>query len=86
MSTTKSSRRLFLKSIAASGAAVAGTACSGPRKQQRPNILFFITDQQFANRMSIAGDHWLKTPALDSIARPGVRFTRAYAEIGRAHV
>lgn len=78
MSTTKSSRRLFLKSIAASGAA-AGVACSGPRKQQRPNILFFITDQQFANRMSIAGDRWLKTPALDSIARSGVRFTRAYA-------
>ncbi len=46
--------------------------------QERPNIIFIITDQQHAGMMSCAGNHWLKTPAMDYIAENGIRFTRAY--------
>ncbi len=41
----------------------------------RPNILFFMTDQQRADAMGCSGS-WLKTPNLDRIAGEGVRFSR----------
>ena len=41
----------------------------------RPNILFFMTDQQRADAMGCSGS-WLETPNLDRIAREGVRFSR----------
>jgi arylsulfatase A-like enzyme len=44
-----------------------------------PNILFIMTDQQHAGMMSCAGNPDLKTPAMDSLARDGIRFTNAYA-------
>jgi arylsulfatase A-like enzyme len=75
----KLSRRSFIKALAAPGA-LAGAACSitGPRRSERPNILFLITDQQSATMMSTAGNRWLKTPAMDGLAGSGVRFERAY--------
>ena len=44
----------------------------------RPNILFILTDQQNANMLSCAGNRHVRTPAMDSIARRGTRFERAY--------
>jgi len=44
----------------------------------RPNILFICTDQQSANMMSCAGNRWVNTPAMDSLATDGMRFERAY--------
>jgi len=44
----------------------------------RPNILVIMTDQQAASAMSAAGNPYLNTPAMDSIAARGVRFERAY--------
>jgi choline-sulfatase len=44
----------------------------------KPNIIFILTDQQSASMMSCAANPWLKTPAMDSIAENGIRFTRAY--------
>ena len=49
-----------------------------PAAKARPNILFIITDQQHANMMSCTGNPDLQTPALDSLARGGVRFANAY--------
>ncbi len=43
-----------------------------------PNILFLFTDQQNSGMMSCAGNAYLKTPAMDSLASGGVRFERAY--------
>jgi hypothetical protein len=43
-----------------------------------PNILLIISDQQHADMMSCAGNNNLKTPAMDSLAREGFRFTNAY--------
>ncbi len=46
--------------------------------KRRPNILFIITDQQYAGAMSCAGNPDVYTPNMDSLAATGVRFTRAY--------
>lgn len=45
----------------------------------KPNILFIMTDQQYAGMMSCAGNKYLKTPALDSLAASGMRFEKAYS-------
>jgi len=46
--------------------------------EKRPNILYVFTDQQFAEALSVAGNEWVKTPAMDSLAATGVRFDVAY--------
>jgi choline-sulfatase len=46
--------------------------------KQTPNILFIITDQQHAGMLSCAGNPYLKTPMMDSLAATGARFERAY--------
>lgn len=45
---------------------------------RRPNILFFMTDDQRHDAMSCAGNRFLKTPHMDRIAAGGVRFTNAF--------
>ncbi len=48
--------------------------------EQKPNILFIITDQHFAGAVShVMGDEYIKTPNLDKLAASGVRFNKAYA-------
>jgi len=64
---------------AAAGLTFAGIPVARASRQQRPNILFIMTDQQHAGMMSCAGNKWLKTPALDRLAASGVRFERAYS-------
>src|SRR3989339_1385423 len=44
----------------------------------RPNILYIFTDQQSAEALTCAGNHEIKTPAADSLAKNGVRFEKAY--------
>src|SRR5690349_19054120 len=46
---------------------------------KRPNILVITTDQQSANALSCAGNPYLHTPAMDSLAAHGIRFDLAYA-------
>jgi len=76
-------RREFLASAGAISLGLAGSrlalAEEAPGREKRPNILFIITDQQHAGMMSCTGNRWLKTPAMDSLARNGIRFERAYA-------
>ena len=45
---------------------------------QRPNLILIMTDQQTASAMSCAGNPYVHTPAMDALARDGVRMTRAY--------
>ena len=52
-------------------------AASSPATN-RPNVLVIITDQQSATMLSCAGNPYVKTPAIDSLANAGVRFERAY--------
>ena len=51
----------------------------GPKRKNKPNILFIMTDQQSASMLSCAGNQWLRTPSLDRLAASGIRFERAYA-------
>ena len=53
-------------------------AAAEPSSGQRPNILLIITDQQHAGMLSAAGNKYLQTPAMDSLARTGTRFEQAY--------
>jgi len=55
-----------------------GCNSEGKNSDEKPNIIFIITDQQNAQMMSCAGNTFLKTPAMDYIADNGIRFTRAY--------
>lgn len=48
------------------------------RLQTRPNIVLVITDQQSGMAMSCAGNEYLKTPAMDSLAETGVLFHASY--------
>ena len=77
---TTMTRREFLSSTVAGGAAFAafGVSRLAARGQKRPNILVITTDQQHRGMISCTGNRYLKTPALDGLARSGVRFERAY--------
>ena len=54
-----------------------GEAFSGG-EDGRPNILVITTDQQWAGAMSCAGNPYVQTPAMDSLACNGVMFEAAY--------
>lgn len=50
-----------------------------PTEKGPPNILFIMTDQQHAGMMSCTGNRYLETPAMDRLARDGIRFANVYA-------
>ena len=71
----------MISGIAAANMALGKAAWTEPepKKDDRPKLLFIMTDQQSAHMMSCAGNEWLKTPALDNLAASGIRFERVYA-------
>ena len=74
-------RRNFIK-ISAKASALMSLpyliGCNKINVNKRPNILIILSDQQHAKMMSCAGNPYLKTPAMDSLASYGIRFERAY--------
>ena len=67
-----------LLTLAAVLFAATGTFAAAPAA--KPNILFIITDQQFADAMSCRmGKQFLNTPTMDGLAQTGMLFTRAYS-------
>ena len=44
----------------------------------RPNVLFFITDQLRADHLGCYGNRIIRTPAIDSLAARGTAFDRFY--------
>ena len=59
--------------------ALVTTGSPGFAAEARPNLLLIITDQQHAGMLSCAGNPYLKTPAMDSLAAEGARFELAYS-------
>ena len=58
----------------------ASLSLSAPALDRRPNIVFIITDQQFADAMSCRmGTQFIQTPTMDRLAQTGTLFTRAYS-------
>jgi len=82
----KLSRREFahLSTAATVGALLSGTqGCteqeeSGSRSRERPNIIFFMTDDQRWDGLSRAGNPYFKTPNLDRVANEGAYFTNSF--------
>jgi len=79
-------RRSFLASVAS--AALAGPGCAtrsalGKRSRtvpkDRPNVILAMTDDQGWGDTGYNGHKVLKTPALDAMARSGLRFNRFYS-------
>lgn len=61
------------------GLAVLFALGAGAAAAERPNVLFIMTDQQFAEAMSCRmGRQHIRTPAMDGLAAQGMLFTRAY--------
>lgn len=50
----------------------------GVSAQQRPNIVFIMTDDHTQQMMSCYDHRYMQTPNLDRIARDGVRFTNSF--------
>jgi len=44
----------------------------------KPNVIVITSDQQRYQSLGCLGANWMKTPALDAMAREGVAFTQAY--------
>ena len=77
------SRREFLQhSSITAGAAIAASVLPQAVAQgtgtKRPNIVFFYTEGQRADALSLAGNPILKTPQQDRIGREGVYFNNSF--------
>ncbi len=73
-------RRAFLHTCAiASAATLSSSHARGEEAAaERPNILFFLVDDQRHDTLGIAGHRIARTPAIDGLARQGVRFENAF--------
>ena len=74
-------RRAFLKSVGLGAVSLSVTPKLSHAQDafpSRPNILFVITDDQSWKHVGCYGDTAVRTPAMDDLAKNGVRFTKAY--------
>lgn len=65
------------KSVILAGAALPAAMFA----QERPNIIYIMTDQQSATALSCAGNADVRTPNMDRLAAHGVRFKNAYCAL-----
>ena len=69
-----------IKAACALPLAAAGlSACSNAVEQERPNIIFIMTDDHATQAMSCYGGNLIETPNMDRIADEGMRFDNCYA-------
>ncbi|MBK1875780.1 sulfatase-like hydrolase/transferase [Pelagicoccus mobilis] len=57
---------------------IASTFVSLDAKEERPNLIFILTDDQRDNSFSAMGHPWVETPNIDRLLSMGVRFENAY--------
>lgn len=74
------SRRDFLKSIVITAAAFAMPGVlTAEEKQNKPNIILFISDDHGWSDSGAYGDSYVRTPNIDRLAKEGMRFTHGFA-------
>lgn len=61
---------------------VTSFAVFGEIPNQKPNILFIITDNQPASTLGCYGSKEIKTPSIDNLANQGILFQNAFATNG----
>jgi choline-sulfatase len=80
----KRTRREFLRAIGAAAIGAHLSGCSafrgGLARKGPPNILFLMTDQFRHDALSCRGNHHVKTPVLDQLAKSGTLFSRTYCQ------
>src|SRR5919106_5100646 len=72
-------RRRFLQSSAAAAAAALGDSSALAARTDPPNVLLIVIDSLRTDFVGAYGSR-VRTPNIDSLARDGIRFTRAYPE------
>lgn len=73
-------RRDFLASSAALAATISSATVSGAQSSNdKPNLLFILTDQWRASAFGHASDEVVRTPHIDQLASEGAVCSRAYA-------
>jgi len=75
-------RRELLRVGAAVTTGIASAGCAkwlGTWKEERPNILYLMTDQQRGDCIGCARNSVIRTPNIDAIAEEGIRFANAYS-------
>jgi arylsulfatase A-like enzyme len=70
--------RRSLRVLALAAAACCLAAAAARAADQRPNVLFIMTDDHAAHAMSCYGSRINQTPNLDRLARQGMRFTNCF--------
>ncbi len=70
---------VFLTSLILLALGAVNSLQGGEKKaSQRPNIIFFLTDDHRFDVMGCAGHPVIKTPTMDKLAKNGVRFRNAF--------
>ena len=77
-------RRRFLKALSINALALkldSMTSNARASKQRKPNFIFILTDDQRHDAMGCAGNPFVRTPNIDSLASRGVRFENAFVTL-----
>jgi len=82
----KLNRRTFLRAAGCSTFALAlagnnDNASSARGRKGQPNFIFILTDDQRHDAMGCAGNKFIHTPNIDSLAARGVRFDKAFVTL-----
>ena len=74
------SRRNFVKGIVITAAAFSlSGVLAAEEKQNRPNIILFISDDHGWSDSGAYGDSYIRTPNIDRLAKESMRFTHGFA-------
>ncbi|HAN84382.1 MAG TPA: sulfatase, partial [Verrucomicrobiales bacterium] len=70
---------LFVFTISSSKLTADLSAETLAKDKRRPNIIFFLVDDLGQRDVGCYGSQFHETPAIDQLAKEGMRFTDAYA-------
>jgi len=62
---------------------VGAQAADSVPQPRKPNILFAVADDWSFGHAGVYGCKWIKTPAMDRVARDGILFTQTYTPCGK---